>query len=357
MSDLPLSGVRVIDLTRAVAGPYCTMLLGDFGAEVIKLETPFGGDIMRNWPPTFGGESASFISVNRNKKSVTANIKNPKGLQILKELIALADILILNFTPKTIKKIGLSYSEVAEINPRIIYCLISGYGESGPNENRPAYDYMIQGESGLMHMTGEPDRPPVRCGIGIADISAGLYSTIAILTALRLRDKEGKGLKIGISLLDSTIAIQSYLAQKTLFTGESPARTGLAHPNGGSLYTAYYTKDDKLLIIYAYEDEYWKSLCNVLSLGTLVDDPRFSTYKKRRSKESERDLSALLEINFKKWTCDELLENLIKAGIPCGPVRPLDQTLADPQVIANNMVVTMEHPSLGKIRVLNNPIK
>ena len=356
-SDLPLKGIRVIDLTRVVAGPTCTMILGDMGAEIIKVELPNEGDITRHLPPIINGESTEFVAVNRNKKSITLNMKTPEGLHILKELIRRADIFILNLRTASIKSYGITYEDVQRLNPRIIYCLVTGYGETGPYADRPAYDYLIQAETGLMGMTGEPDGPPLRCGIGISDVSTGLYSTIAILGALHARNRNGKSIKLSISLFDATLATLSYLAQETLVTGIDPPRTGLMHPSGGALYSAYFTKDNKLIAFDAMEEWHWKLLCEILGLTQLMTDSRFDTYKKRVSAEGRKELAEIFKKTVKKFESERLLGELMKAGVPCGNVNMLHDALAAPQVRANNMLIDTKHPLLGDIKTLNTPIR
>lgn len=331
------------------------MILGDLGAEIIKVEVSRQGDDARQWgPPHLGGEATYFLSANRNKKSVTLNLKNPRGKEIILKLVEKCDILLENFRPGTMVRLGLEYEMVKKANPKIIYCSISGFGQDGPYRNRLAYDIVLQGMGGLMGITGEPNRSPVRIGIAITDIVAGMYAAIAILSSLRFRDRVGRGQRIDISLLDSTVSLMTYAAMSYFATGEIPQRLGSAHPTVVP-YQAFKTKDGKYITIAAGNDKFFEILCKVAGLDKLEKNPRFATNTKRVQNRDE--LISVLEQAFLKKTRDEWLKDLIEKGFPCGPVYAMDEVFSDSQIIFRNMVTEVEHLTARKIRMISNPIK
>jgi len=348
-----LEGIKILDLSRALAGPYCTMLLGDMGADVIKIERPGKGDDSRAWgPPFIEGESAYFLSVNRNKKSITLNLKSKKGKEILFKLIKISDVLIETNRPGVMEKLGLSFEEVKEVNPKIVYCSISGFGQTGPYKLRPGFDQVIQGMGGLMSITGEENRPPIKVGVAITDVGAGMYAAIGILAALLRRNKTGEGEYIDVSMLDGTISWLTYQSGRYFASGEVPKPMGSGHPLIVP-YQAFKTKDIYINIAVG-NDSLWRKFCETMGLD-IADDPKFSTNAKRV--ENKEELIKILNEILSKKTGKELLEILNKAGIPCGPIYKLNDMFSDPHVILRGMVSEIEHPKAGKIKVTGVPIK
>ena len=348
-----LEGMKVLDLSRALAGPYCTMLLGDMGAEVIKIERPGKGDDSRSWgPPFIEGESAYFLSVNRNKKSITLNLKSEKGKEILFKLIKISDVLIETNRPGVMGKLGLSFEEIKKVNPKIVYCSISGFGQTGPYRLRPGFDQVIQGMGGLMSITGEENRPPIKVGVAITDVGAGMYAAIGILAALLRRDKTGEGEYIDVSMLDGTISWLTYQSGRYFASGEVPKPMGSGHPLIVP-YQAFRTKDIHINIA-AGNDSLWRKFCETIELN-MADDPRFSTNAKRV--ENREELVKILNDVLSEKTGKEWLEILNKAGIPCGPIYKLNDIFSDPHVLSREMVSEIEHPKAGKIKVTGVPIK
>ncbi|RLI40567.1 CoA transferase [Candidatus Bathyarchaeota archaeon] len=352
---LPLEDIRVLDLSRILTGPFCSMILADLGAEVIKVEMPGRGDDTRVWgPPFIKGESAYFLCLNRNKKSITLNLKNEKGREILYKLVQKCDVFLENFKPGVTKRLRMDYETICKINPRIIYCSITGFGQSGPYRDYPAYDIVIQGMGGLMGITGEPDRPPVRIGVAITDIGAGMYAAIAILSALIAREKTKKGQWIDVSLLDSTVSWMTYMAANYFATGMVPKRMGSAHPNIVP-YQCFKARDGKYLTVAVGNDRIWKNFCEALGLENMVENPKFATNPKRV--ENRDELIPVLEKAFLSKTRDEWIEILLKKGVPCGPVYTMDEVFRDPQVLHRKMLVEIEHPKVGKIKQIGIPMK
>lgn len=351
--DIMLEGIKILDLSRALAGPYCTMLLGDMGADVIKIERPGKGDDSRAWgPPFIEGESAYFLSINRNKKSITLNLKSEKGKEILFKLIKISDVLIETNRPGVMEKLGLSFEEVKKVNPKIVYCSISGFGQTGPYKLRPGFDQVIQGMGGLMSITGEENRPPIKVGIAITDVGAGMYAAIGILAALLRRDKTGKGEYIDVSMLDGTISWLTYQSGRYFASGEVPKPMGSGHPLIVP-YQAFKTKDIYINIAVG-NDSLWRKFCETIGLN-IADDPKFSTNAKRV--ENKGELIEILNEILSKKTGKEWLEILNKAGIPCGPIYKLNDIFSDPHVLSRGMVSEIEHPKAGKIKLTGVPIK
>ncbi len=350
----PLKGVRVLDLSRVLAGPFCSMILADLGAEVIKVEMPGEGDDTRTYPPFIGGMSSYFMSVNRGKKSVTLDLKRAEGREALYRLAERCDIFLENFRPGVTARLGIDYEAIRKVNPQIIYCSISSFGQVGPYASWPGYDIIIQGMGGLMGITGEHGRPPVRVGIAITDIGAGMWAAIAILGALRVRERTGIGQHIDISLLDGVISWMTYAAGIYFATGRPPERMGSAHPSMVP-YQAFEAGDGRYLLIAAGNDRLWATLCKVMGLERLIDDPRFSTMDRRV--ENREALIPILEEEFKKRPRDDWLERLRALGFPCGPVYTLDEVFRDPHVLSRGMLIEMEHPQIGTIRQIGPPIK
>jgi formyl-CoA transferase/CoA:oxalate CoA-transferase len=331
------------------------MILADLGAEVIKVEIPGSGDDTRFFgPPFIKGESAYFLSINRSKKSITLNLKKEKGREILYNLSKKCDVLLENFSPGVTERLAIDYKTIYNINPRIIYCSISGFGQSGPYRDRPAYDIIIQGTGGLMGITGEPDRPPVRIGVAVTDIGAGMYAAIGILSALIAREKTGKGQWIDVSMLDGTVSWMTYMAANYFATGEPPKRMGSAHPNIVP-YQCFETGDRKYIIVAVGNDRIWKDFCKALDLEKLAEEDKYATVQKRV--ENRNELIDKLAKVFLTKTRDEWLKILNENNVPCSPVYEVDEVFADPQVIHRDMLVEIEHPTLGKIKQIGIPIK
>ena len=351
----PLAGIRILDVSQMAAGPFCSMMLADMGAEVIKIEIPNQGEPLRRWgPPFLGGEGVYFLGLNRNKKSVTLNLKSERGKEIFLKLVEKADVLLENFRPGTMERLGFGYEEIKSVNPRIIYCRISGYGQTGPYHERAGYDILAQGESGLMAVTGEPDRPPgAKLGVAIVDLGTGMYAAYGILLALLAREKTGKGQMVDVALLDSAITwmlqpIGSYLA-----TGKHPKRLGTIHPVSAP-YQAFKTKDIYITIGCAI-DRHWRKLCELLGIKELADDPRFATNPKRV--ENREELTSILSKIFLTRKGDEWLKMLTDARLPCAPVNTLDKVVRDKHVLYRRMLVEIDHPTAGKIKVTGIPVK
>ncbi len=351
----PLTGIKVLDLSQTVAGPLCSMRLADMGAEVIKVEIPGRGDGLRHWgPPFLGGEGVYFLGLNRNKKSITLNLKSQKGKEIFFKILMESDVLIENFRPGTMERLGLEYEAIKRKNPRIIYCRISGYGQNGPYYKRGGYDLIAQGESGIMLVTGEEERPPSKVGIAVVDFGTGMNAAFGVLAALLAREKIGSGQIVDVALFDTAVywmtfqQIGAYLASK-----KPPKRLGTAHPVAAP-YEAYKTKDI-YITIGCSADRNWKKLCKLLGKNELVNDPKFITNPKRV--ENSKKLTAILSKVFSTKKGDEWLQELREVGIPCGPVNTLDKVISDPQVIHRNMLVQIQHPTAGIIKVPGIPVK
>ena len=349
----PLDGIRIVDLTRVLAGPFCTMMLGDMGAEVIKIEEPEHGDEVRGWAPFIDGWSSYFLGVNRNKKSVALDLKAPEGVSALRALVRDADVLVENFKPGSLEQLGFGYEAVSAINPTLVYCSISGYGQNGPLAGLSGYDAVIQGESGLMDVTGQPGGPPTRVGIAITDYLAGLYATQGILLALIERRRSGLGQHVDIALFDSLMSALTLPAGLWFATGESPRRMGNDHPSIAPYETL--SARDGFIIIGAGNPRLWTQVCAALGIDHLIEDPRFLTNDDRlRNREA---LKAELHAVLQQKNLDELIDRLRDHGVPCGRVRTVAEALADPQLQAREMVIAIPHAALGSIRALGNPIK
>ena len=350
-----LDGVRVLDLSRVLAGPYCTMMLGDLGADVIKVEAPGIGDDTRHWGPPFapGGESAYFLCVNRNKRSMTLNLKTEKGLQILKELIRKSDILIENFRVDTLEKWGLSYSALQDLHPGLIYCTITGYGYTGPYRHLPGYDFIVQAQGGLMSITGPENGEPYKVGVAIADITAGLFACNAILAGLFEHQRSGAGQRIDISLLDSQIAWLANVGSNYLISGEAPQRYGNAHPNIVPYQT--FKARDGYFALAVGNDGQWRQFCEKVGKSEWADDIRFQTNAERVKNRTE--LISLLDRLFIQSKIAHWLGLLETMGVPCGPINSIDQALDDPQIHARGMVIDVPHPGAGSVKLVASPLK
>ena len=350
----PLSGIKVVDLGRFIAGPYCTMKLGDMGAEVIKVETPGRGDDSRALgPPFLEGEAAYYLSFNRNKKSITLNLREEKGKEILRRLISEADVLVENFRIGVTEQMGLTYKDVKKIKEDIIYCSITGYGHNSPYREKPSFDVMIQGEAGLMSVTGFPDGPPQRVGVAIADILGGFHAVEGILLALLVRHKTGHGQFVDVSLMDSIIAILTYQAGNFLATGDVPQRVGNRHP----MITPYesFETSDGYVIFAVGNQRLWENFIKVLGREDLNEDSRFADMKARNQHPAE--LKEILEGITRGKKTDEWVKIMEDAGLSCGRIRTIDQVLSDPHVDAREMVLEIEHPKAGMIKLTGVPVK
>lgn len=351
----PLKGIRVIDLTEALAGPYCTMILGDLGADVIKVERPGAGDESRKWgPPFIGTESAYFLSVNRNKRSVEIDIKSSEGQAAMRRLLEKADVFVCNVRRiESLRKVGLDPETVRAYNPRLIYCSITFYGQTGPYAGRGGYDIVAQGEAGLMSATGEVDGEPMRWPVAIADLSSGVWSAMAILTALYAREKTGIGQFIDQALLEGQLSWATVMAGQYLASEQRPPRLGNRHAN--IVPYQVFKARDKHMIIAVVTQSHWQRFCDVVELAdTVRDDPRFATNAGRLKHHPE--LIAVLESIFIQKEAEHWLKKIQSADIPCGPINSLDEALDDPHVQQRGMLVEFEHP-MGVIKVLGSPLR
>ena len=351
----PLSGYRVIDFTRVVSGPFCTMQLGDLGAEVIKIEHPRTGDDTRAFgPPHSGGESFYYLSANRNKKSVVLDLARPEGRTIAVALIAASDIVIENFRPGVMKRLGLDYASLARDNPRLIYCSISAYGTDGPMGSRPGYDPIIQAEFGMMSLTGEPDGEPLRTTVPVIDTCTALYASMAILSAALVRSSTGKGQQVEVSLMGAGTALLGNTSQYYFCSGNNPPRMGNAHPS--TVPTAMYHTRSGAIYLALANDRQFEIFCReILKQPQLLDDERFASMAARaRNPEPVRQhlRAALLEFDR-----DKLLADLNRVGIPGGAVRTIAEAMESPEMAAAGMVATVEHPTAGPLRMLASPMK
>jgi formyl-CoA transferase len=351
--DAALSDVIVVDLSRVFAGPYCTMMLGDLGATVIKVEQPGKGDDTRQFgPPYTAGESAYYLGLNRNKHSILIDFSKPEGKQRLLNLIKDAAVLVENFRPGTLARQGLGYEDLHAAYPGLIYCSISGYGENGPYRARPGYDFVAQAESGLMSVTGEIDGEPQRVGSPVGDQSAGMYACIAILAALRVRDCTGKGQHIDISLLDSAVSLLGNVSSNYLISGEEAVRYGNGHPNIVP-YQAFRTRNG-YIVVSCGNDRLYQSFCHLIGRDDLATDPRFATNPQRV--RNRRELIPQLQEQFLQRDSEEWLSALRAVGIPCGPINTVSQIFNDPQIQARGLVWECDHPKAGKIKLSGSPM-
>jgi len=349
----PLSGIKVIDVTSALSGPYCTMLLGDMGAEVIKVEEPQSGDLLRKSGPFIKGEGAYFLYGNRNKKGITMNLKKERGRDILLKLVCRADVFVENFRPQVKEKLKIDYPTLKEINPKLIYCSISGFGQTGPWSNRSGFDQIAQGMSGLMSVTGFPQSGPTRAGVAIGDSIAGIFAAYGILAALLEREHSSMGQFIETSLLEGLIAVLGFQAAKYFSTGETPLQQGNDH---GTIapYGTFKTKDGDINIA-SGRQKMWVKLCRVLGTRALIDDSRFETIPDRvKNKEA---LKEIIERKLVAKSSEEWVEILNNEGIACGPIYNIDQVFKDKQILHQKMLLEVEHSVAGALKMIGFPVK
>ena len=349
----PLNGIKVLDLTRVLAGPYATMLLGDLGAEVIKIEQPGTGDESRNFGPFKNGFSLYFMSVNRGKRSVTLNLKTERGRAIFKRLLDQTDILVENFRPGTMEKLGLDYGTLKSAYPALIYAACSGFGQTGPYAQQGAYDMIIQGMGGIISITGEPDGPPVRVGTSISDITAALFTTIGILSALHHRNQTGHGQFVDVAMLDSLVAVLENAVVRYFATGEAPKPLGARHP-AITPFEAFASADGHVIIALG-NDTLWAKFCEHVGRQALISDKRFRTNADRT--ENHDQLFPILSEILSQRTTDDWIDALGNIGVPCGPINAMDKVVTHPQVQAREMITRVAHQITGEVEVPGVPIK
>ena len=348
-----LDGIRVLDLSRVLAGPYCTMQLGDMGAEIIKIEQPGSGDDTRRWgPPWAGGESAYYLCANRNKKSVTLNFKDERARDILRELARQSDIVVENFKVGALDRMGIGYEALSSVNPQLIWCSITGYGQDGPYADHAGYDFVAQGESGLMSITGEVDGEPMKEGVAVVDITTALFAANAILAALHARERTGRGQHIDAALMPSAVAWLANVGSSYLVSGEMPQRYGNAHATIVPYQT--FKARDQWIIVGVGNNRQFQALCAMLEIPEIATDERFATNPQRVAHRDE--LIALLADIFATDDGVRWLEGMSAAGIPCGPINTIDQVMTHPQIEHRGMIVDVPHPTAGSVKVVGPPV-
>lgn len=348
---MALENLKVLDLTRVLAGPFATMILGDLGADIIKVEMPVKGDDARHFGPYVNDESAYFISLNRNKRSITLNLKAEKGKELFLDMVKNVDVLVENYRPGTMEKLGLGYDVLKEVNPKLIYAAVSGYGQTGPFKEKAAYDAVVQAMGGIMSITGHDE--PTRVGTSVGDIVAGLYGAIGILAAVNTRNETGKGQMVDVAMLDSQVAILENAIARYVVSGEIPKPGGNRHPSIVP-FEDFDTKDGKIMVA-AGNDSLWASYCKVIDREELIEDQRFKTNPSRN--DNYDCLRPIIAEAMKERTTDEWLELLDQAGVPNGPINTVDKVLDHPQVKARDMIVEIDHPVSGTLKVPGIPIK
>ena len=348
-----LEDLKVVDLTRTLAGPFCTMMLGDMGADVVKIEEPARGDETRSWYPFWNDESTQFLSFNRNKRSLSLNLKEQEAVDIVLAMAADADVMVESFRTGALDRMGLGYEAVRAINPGIVYCSISGYGRTGPMADMPGYDLIIQAYSGLMHLTGEPDGLPARVGFSLVDLFTGMLAYGSILTALRHKDQTGLGQWIDTSLLDGQVATMSYHATGYMGTGVEPHRLGSGHPSLVPYQS--FPASDGYFILACANDGLWERTCRAVGRAELLDDPRFKTNTDRVAHRAE--CVEIFSTLFQTDTVAHWVKLISAAGVPCGPINRVSDVVNDSQVLARNMIADMPHPNVPDLRVPGSPIK
>ncbi|HWR42196.1 CoA transferase [Sporomusa sp.] len=348
-----LEGIRVLDLSRVLAGPYCTMMLADFGADIIKIEPPNVGDDSRAFGPFIGKESAYFMSLNRNKRSITLNFKRKEECDLFKELVKHADVVVENYRPGTMEKFGLGYEELKKINPKLIYAACSGFGHTGPYRDKPAYDIIVQAMGGIMSITGAENGEPTRIGASVGDVIAGMFTAYGVMLAMYHRERTGEGQKVDVGMLDCQLAILENAIARYVTSGVVPGPLGNRHPSITPFSS--YTAEDGYIIVGAGNDRLWERLCNILGRPDLIKDPRFDTNSNRTA--NAKELGDILNGIFKAKTINEWLGILEEAGLPCAPINTIDKIVNDPHIKARDMIVEVEHPIAGKLKMPGVPVK
>lgn len=351
---LPLQGIRVIDFSQILAGPFCTMLLADMGADVVKVEKPNGGDDTRRYgPPFIEGESAAFLTLNRNKRSIVLDLKSEQGLGVVRRMLADADVMLHNFRPGVVERMGLGYADVSALNPAIVYCAVSGFGTTGPYSQRAGFDLVAQGMSGLMSINGFPDSPPAKVGVPIADLNTGMFCAYGVLTAYINRLATGKGQHVDASLLESGMAYTLYESATYFATGEVAGPLGSAHRMIAP-YQAFATQDGYINIGAANQNN-WERMCRAVGRADLLADARFASNPERMV--NIQSLTPIMEETFRTQTTAHWVETLERAGVPCGPIYNIEQVYADPHVRSRDMAVELQHPKAGGIRNIGVAVK
>jgi crotonobetainyl-CoA:carnitine CoA-transferase CaiB-like acyl-CoA transferase len=351
---LALDGIRVIDLSRVIAGPWCGALLGDLGADVVKVEDTGGGDESRTWPPYKDGETAAYLLFNRNKRGMTLDLKAPEGAEVVKTLVATADVLVENFRTGTMESFGLGYDTLAQINPRLIYCSISAFGRTGPRKDSAGYEALLQAFSGIMSITGEPDGPPVRSAVSFLDLTTGVLCTLGICAAVLQRERTGLGQRVDGSLLETAVSLLAYHAEGYLLAGVVPRPLGSAHPSL-SPYRNFRCKDGQWVFVAAANDRFWQKLARALGRDSMATDPRFAVNQQRVA--NRKELERMLEELIGGYEREPLLKLLDEADVPATPVNTVDQVMNDPQTIERGIVQRATHPRLGEIPVIGTPLR
>lgn len=349
----PLAGLRVLDLSRVLAGPYCTMMLADYGADIVKIEPPEVGDDSRAFGPFVGKESAYFMSLNRNKRSMILNFKRKEEIDVFREMVKYADVVVENYRPGTMEKFGIGYDELKKINPKIIYAACSGFGHSGPYQFKPAYDIIVQAMGGIMSVTGPEGGEPTRVGASVGDIIAGMFTAYGVMMALYHRERTGEGQKVDVGMLDCQVAVLENAIARYVTSGSIPTPLGNRHPSI-TPFSAFTAKDGHI-IVGAGNDRLWVKLCNILGHAELIADPRFDTNSHRTA--NVKELMAILNSVFIEKTIAEWLELLETAELPCAPINTVDKIVNDPQIKAREMIVEVEHPIAGHLKMPGVPVK
>ncbi|KPH62345.1 CoA transferase [Novosphingobium sp. ST904] len=349
----PLAGVRVIDFTRVLAGPAASLALADMGAEVFKIEPPGTGDETRSFPPLRDGESHYYLAVNRGKQSIVVDLKTEEGLALVRDLAAKCDVLVENYRPGVMERLGLGYDTMKAINPRLIYCSISGYGQTGPLKDRPSFDIVLQAMSGALSMNGEPDGLPTKLGIPLGDLVGGINGPIGILSALYERERTGVGRHIDVSLMDGLIGMLGYIAQLSFFNGTDPNRVGSQHPN--LVPYGIFPAREGSIVVACLTPGFWSRICRSIDRPELTEDPRYDTLEKRRDARAE--VNAIVSAFTERHSVDELVAIFTAHEVPHAPILGVSEALAQPQAVEREMVVETQHSTLGPIPIVNRPIR
>ena len=351
---LALDGIRVLDLSRVIAGPWCGALLADLGAEVIKVEDTGSGDESRTWPPYVDGETAAYLLFNRNKRGMTLDLKSPEGVEIVKALAARSDVLVENFRTGTMEGFGLGYETLAAINPRLIYCSVSAFGRTGPRKDSAGYEALLQAFSGIMSITGEPGGQPVRSAVSFLDLTTGILCTLGVSAAIIQRERTGLGQRVDGSLLETAVSLLAYHAEGYLLAGVVPKALGSGHPSL-SPYRNFRCRDGQWVFVAAANDRFWQRFAQALDLSWMATDPRFAVNRERVANRAE--LERILEETIGQQDREPLLKRLDEAGVPATPVNTVDQVMSDPQTVERGIIQRVTHPRLGEIPVVGTPLK